>query len=105
MRNGGGEVSKGGEVRLRGQLICKNAEEMNIVHDFLPDHIRLTLAEQGCISFSVERTEKPLIWQVDECFENADAFHAHQVRVGESEWGKKTQNIERKYTITGLRSS
>ncbi|MFN8049166.1 MAG: hypothetical protein U0P48_11410 [Ancrocorticia sp.] len=46
MRNEGGEVSKGGEVRLRGQLICKNAEEMNIVHDFLPDHIRLTLAEQ-----------------------------------------------------------
>ena len=40
-----------------------------------------------------------------ECFENADAFHAHQVRVGESEWGRKTQNIERKYTITGLRSS
>lgn len=90
------------QVRLTGQLICANKEEATIVQALLPEHIRLTQLEEGCISFTVAQDSNPLAWNVDEEFRDADAFRLHQNRVEQSEWGRSTLGMERNYTITGL---
>lgn len=93
------------KVRLSGQLICRDVGEVAIVAQHLPEHVELTRAEPGCVMFEVRQTENPLVWQVDELFDDADAFAAHQDRVAASEWGRATAGIERRYTVDGLSSS
>lgn len=69
----------------------------------LPEHIRLTRAEPGCLSFSV--TEHPDIagrFDVAEEFTDAAAFEAHQTRAGGSDWAKISESIPRDYKVTGL---
>ncbi len=87
------------QVRLSGQLVCASADQAAIVQQHLPLHLRLTRAEPGCVSFEVRRTDDPLIWQVEERFADADAFDAHRARVADSEWGRATAGIERRYAI------
>lgn len=89
-------------VSVTGQLMCRDDDQVATVVQHLPRHVQLTRAEDGCLSFEVRSTENSLIWQVDEEFQDAEAFRAHQERVAESEWGKATAEIERKYTIEGL---
>jgi quinol monooxygenase YgiN len=89
-------------VRLTGQLRCKDLEETRLVVDHLPEHVALTRAEPGCVSFHVARTLDPLVWHVDECFEDEAAFRAHQARVATSDWGRRTAGIERRYSIQGM---
>ncbi|MCR2784083.1 MULTISPECIES: antibiotic biosynthesis monooxygenase [unclassified Microbacterium] len=89
-------------VRLSGQLVCENEEQSAIVAAHLPLHLALTRAEVGCVSFDVTPTDDPLIWQVDECFADAAALHAHQERTAASDWGRATNGIERRYTIEGI---
>lgn len=89
-------------VTLTGQLICKDAAEASRVRAALADHIRLTRAEPGCLSFEVVQTDDPLVWQVDEAFTDAPAFTAHQTRASTSEWAAQTAGIERKYKVNGL---
>ncbi|XBH22783.1 antibiotic biosynthesis monooxygenase [Jonesiaceae bacterium BS-20] len=89
-------------IRLTGQLICKSANEVAIVMEFLPVHIELTRAEPGCISFEVEQGPNPLIWAVAETFQDAESFALHQARVKASKWGRATAGIERNYTVIGL---
>ncbi|MDF9279431.1 antibiotic biosynthesis monooxygenase [Arthrobacter sp. EH-1B-1] len=89
-------------VFLSGQLVCRDRHEAAIVAQFLPLHIELTRAEQGCLSFEVNVTENPLVWQVDEQFEDAASFRAHQQRVSGSAWGRATGDIARRYEIVGL---
>lgn len=91
-----------GEVRLSGYLRCKNDSEAELVKEHLPAHIALTRAEPGCISFEVTPTADTLVWTVEECFADSDAFRAHQERVAASEWGAMTSGIARDYTVTGL---
>lgn len=67
----------------------------------LPDHIRLTRAEPGCLQFDVMQTSDPLIWQVDECFASAADFAAHQLRTKTSDWFNATQNIRRDFQFIG----
>jgi quinol monooxygenase YgiN len=43
-------------VRLTGQLVCRTDGQARLVADYLPRHIALTRAEQGCISFHVTQT-------------------------------------------------
>ncbi|HKU36376.1 MAG TPA: antibiotic biosynthesis monooxygenase [Paenarthrobacter sp.] len=90
------------EVRLSGQLVCRDLDEVAVVVEHLARHIELTLAEPGCVQFSVKATADPLVWQVDEVFRDAASFSAHQARVADSEWGRVTTGIERRYTVTGL---
>ncbi|MFI2566389.1 putative quinol monooxygenase [Paenarthrobacter sp. NPDC018779] len=90
------------EVSLTGQLVCRDLDEVAIVVEHLAGHIELTLAEPGCVSFRVNPTADPLVWQVDEVFHDAPAFRAHQARVAASAWGGATTEIERRYTVTGL---
>ncbi|WP_299875897.1 antibiotic biosynthesis monooxygenase [uncultured Sulfitobacter sp.] len=89
-------------VTLTGQLICKTEDEAARVRAALDTHIRLTRAEPGCLSFEVNPTDDPLVWQVDEAFADKAAFDAHQTRAGASDWAVQTAGIERNYTITGL---
>ena len=89
-----------GRVHLSGHLFCASAQERALVEQYLPEHIRLTRAEQGCLSFEVTQTDDPSVWRVEECFTDRAAFDAHQLRAGASLWGQKTQGIRRAYEIT-----
>ncbi|ABF64597.1 hypothetical protein TM1040_1864 [Ruegeria sp. TM1040] len=42
-----------GRVYLSGHLFCASAQEQALVEQYLPEHIRLTRAEPGCLSFEV----------------------------------------------------
>lgn len=86
-------------VHLTGQLICRSSAEARTVGQHLPEHIILTRAEPGCLSFHVTPTTDPLVWDVAERFEDDTVFAAHQARVATSEWGRATAGIERRYTI------
>ena len=90
------------KVFLTGRLVCSGQEQVAVVTQHLPLHIKLTRAEPGCLSFEVTPTQNPLIWQVEEQFQDGDSFHAHQQRVAGSEWGRATASIDRHYEIEGL---
>lgn len=90
------------EVRLSGQLICADQDEIQLVAQHLPSHVELTRQEPGCLLFEVSPTEDSMIWQVEEVFRDAAAFGAHQQRVAQSEWGRATAKIHRDYTVSGL---
>jgi len=98
-RSDGG--SSPSHVRLQGKLICEDAAQAEVVANHLPDHIQLTLAEAGCLSFAVERTDDPLVWSVSECFDGWPAFDAHQLRTRASEWWEATKDIPREYAVSG----
>jgi len=89
-------------VQLTGQLTCKTADEAATVARYLPHHIDLTRAEAGCLAFDVVPTTDPMVWNVAELFESAEAFKRHQERVTDSEWGLETKRIERNYSVQGL---
>ena len=88
-------------VRLTGRLICATAEQAARVAAHLPDHIRLTRAEPGCLSFEVLPTADPLVWSVAEHFTDRAAFDAHQSRAGASLWARATAGIRRDFRILG----
>jgi quinol monooxygenase YgiN len=89
-----------GVIRLTGQLICADEGQATLVVTHLLDHIRLTRAEPGCLSFEVRQSADPLVWDVAEVFSNRAAFEAHQARAAASAWGQATKGIERHYVIT-----
>lgn len=88
-------------VELQGELVCSDADQAATVRAHLPQHIALTRAEPGCLAFDVRATDDPLVWRVSEMFAGADAFARHQQRVADSEWGRATRGIERRYRVTG----
>ncbi|MBL4917201.1 antibiotic biosynthesis monooxygenase [Tabrizicola sp. DMG-N-6] len=87
-------------IRLTGRLICADADEARIVAAFLPDHIRLSRAEPGCLRFDAEVTDDPLIWRIAEEFGDEAAFDAHRVRNRASVWWQKSQAIRRDFHKT-----
>ena len=89
-------------INLTGQLICQSDEEIAVVTEFLPRHIELTRAEPGCISFEVNQSSNPRVWNVSEYFLDAGAFELHQARVKASDWGRATAEIKRSYSVSGL---
>jgi len=87
-------------VRLTGFLICRSLEESDIVAAALPEHIRLTRAEVGCLSFDVLRSSAdPCRFAVRETFRSPEDFDAHQVRTRASAWWIETQHIPRDFKI------
>jgi len=86
-------------IRLSGRLICTTHAQARAVMMGLPEHIRLTRAEPGCLSFDVVPTGDPLIWQVDEAFADRAAFDAHQTRAAATDWAALTAGITRDYVI------
>ena len=87
-------------ITLSGQLICTDDDEARIVRTHLPEHIRLTRAEPGCLSFEVTPTDDPLVWQVDEVFSTQADFDAHQARTAASDWGRASKGIRRDFKIS-----
>ncbi|WP_241491572.1 putative quinol monooxygenase [Winslowiella iniecta] len=86
-------------IKLTGRLVCKSAEEADIVRQYLPEHKELTREETGCVSFEVTETADPMIWKVEELFTNQATFDAHQKRTKNSVWGRETSMIAREYEI------
>lgn len=94
----------GDRVHLSGRLLCADAGEADAVREHLPEHIRATRQEPGCLSFQVSATAHPLVWAVDEWFVDRPAFEHHQGRVAASKWGAATAGIASEYTITDVAS-
>ena len=88
-------------IALTGQLICADTDDVEMVQRLLPNHIRLSRAEPGCLSFNVVQTADPLIWQLDESFRDRAAFEMHQVRTQASPWFKATSHLKRDFHTSG----
>ena len=70
---------------------------------YLNEHRDLTLAESGCVFFSVEqRPGQPNVFEVDECFENRQAFEFHRQRMSATNWSELTKNAVRNYQVKGF---
>lgn len=89
-------------VILNGTLRCETEAQAARVRAALPEHIRLTRVEPGCVYFDVSPTDDPLIWTVAEEFATPADFDAHQTRTAASDWARETAGIPRDYTVTGL---
>lgn len=89
-------------IRLTGQLICADATEAAIVRAHVAEHIRLTRAEPGCLSFEVIASDDPLIWQVAETFRSMPDFEAHQTRTRASDWFTATKAIRRDFQVEDI---
>ncbi|MDT0683478.1 antibiotic biosynthesis monooxygenase [Roseicyclus sp. F158] len=86
-------------LRLEGRLLCADEAEAEAVRAHLPEHVRLTRAEAGCLSFEVTPAG-PLVWTVEETFTGPEAFEAHQSRVQGTPWADATAGIVRDYRVT-----
>ncbi len=90
-------------IRLNGYIDVP-AERLKDIQAALPKHIQLSLAENGCLSFSV--TPCPNIagrFFVVEVFSTKTTFAAHQERVKNSDWGRISTGIARSYQIKEVR--
>lgn len=66
----------------------------------LSEHIRLTRAETGCISFNVTPDpDHAGRFNVAEVFINQSAFDLHQSRTANSNWAHVAKGIARNYQI------
>jgi quinol monooxygenase YgiN len=90
----------GTRIRLTGHIDVP-ADRRDAIAAALPEHIRLSRAEPGCLSFEV--TPDPAVpgrLAVAELFESRAAFEAHQGRVAASDWGRISDGIARTYEIS-----
>ncbi len=90
-------------IRLRGHLICQSLEEAAAVRWHLADHISLSRAEPGCLSFDVTPTDDPMSFEVMESFRTREDFDAHQARTRASPWFEATRHILRDFRVEELR--
>lgn len=87
-------------VILSGYLEVPDCD-LELVKEHLPTHIILSRAESGCISFDVRiDPENPNRYLVNEEFTTQASFDAHQARVKQSDWGRATAHLKRKYKIS-----
>lgn len=89
-------------IRVRGQLICMTDTELAAVQTHLPDHLALTRAEPGCLTFDITQTDDPLVWEVMEAFRDRASFDAHQTRTRASPWFAATRSILRDFRMEQL---
>jgi quinol monooxygenase YgiN len=88
-------------VILTGFMVCRTLDEADRVAGMLPDHIRLTRAEPGCLAFEVIRSmADPVRFAVREIFASQADFADHRSRVAQSAWGRSTRGIPRDYMLT-----
>lgn len=87
-----------GVIRLTGTLTCAPAEA-ETVRAALPEHIRLSRAEPGCLAFDVTETA-PGEFSVSERFVDRSAFDAHQTRTRASDWWRVTAYMPRHFEIS-----
>jgi len=88
------------QIKLVGVLMVPD-EDMALVDQVLPAHIRLTRDEPGCLNFEVWQDPNSLNeYQVREHFVDRMAFLLHQKRTQASTWGRVTAHLQRRYTIS-----
>jgi putative acetyltransferase len=87
-------------IHVTGSLTCATRGEADIVRTHLPEHIRLSQAEPGCLSFDVRATDDPMVWRLDESFVDRAAFDAHQSRTRASAWFQATAGLARDFQIS-----
>lgn len=86
------------QIRLTGTIIIP-LDQQDTLLPLLEEHIRLSRAEPGCKEFSVTQDESlPEVYNLQELFENADAFAFHQTRAGASDWGIASVELTRDFT-------
>lgn len=86
-------------VTLTGYLTVP-LDQLEEVRAALPEHIALTRAEPGCLSFDVmESVSDPGRFAVSERFLGRPALEAHRLRTEDSDWGRLTQGMTRAYQI------
>ncbi|MEH7826946.1 putative quinol monooxygenase [Gemmobacter denitrificans] len=86
-------------IRLRGQLICMTDQDRETVLSHVQDHITLTRAEPGCLSFEITETDDPMTFEVMESFRDRASFDAHQARTRDSVWFAATRHILRDFRL------
>lgn len=86
-------------IAVTGTLTCSTAEEADLVRQHLPEHIRLSRAEPGCVKFNVDPTDNPLVWRLDEAFVDRQAFEAHQARTRGSIWFQVSSSLARDFLV------
>lgn len=86
-------------IRLRGQLRCMTADEAAAVLTHKAEHIRLTHAEPGCLTFDIAETDDPMVFEVMEAFRDRAGFEAHQARTRDSAWFAATRHILRDFRV------
>lgn len=88
-------------VILEGHIVVADSDLPQVLQE-LPNHIKLTREEEGCLVFSVlQRPGEPNVFDVLEEFTDGRAFDEHQKRTRLSVWGKITANVERHYRVKG----
>lgn len=92
-------MSKAKHIHLTGYIEVP-PNRLEAINTALPEHIRLTRQEAGCISFEVTPdTKHPNRFYVSEVFDSKEAFDAHQARTETSNWAKIAKDIPRHYQI------
>jgi len=89
-------------IRLSGQLICWDTDDLALLSAHLSEHIHLSRAERGCKSFDITPTGRPLIWAIDETFVDRASFEAHKTRTRSSIWWQKASHTERRFQVMYL---
>ncbi len=89
-------------IKLTGYIDVP-ADRLRAVTAALPDHIALTRAEPGCLSFEVTPDESlEGRFLVAETFVDQVSFDGHQTRTKTSPWAQVTDGIARSYHITEI---
>ncbi len=86
-------------IHVTGTLTCSITEEADLVRQHLPEHIRPSRAEPGCLTFNVDPTDDPLVWRLDESFADKAAFQAHGDRMRTSAWYTATAGLARNFEV------
>lgn len=86
-------------IRVTGTLSCTTAADAVLVRQHLPEHVRLSRAEPGCLTFRVDPTDDPLVWRLDETFADRAAFEAHQTRTRAADWFRITAHLRRDFHV------
>ena len=90
------------KVVLEGYILVSDSD-IETVEKELPNHIKLSLQEAGCLVFKVSQDRKNLNrFSVYEEFVDQNAFTWHQQRVKHSQWGRISADVQRHYKISGL---
>ena len=88
------------KVILKGYIMV-SAADLSRLENELPNHLRLTRAEAGCLIFDVTKdVDIAGKFHVDEEFVDQQSFALHRQRVEKSHWGKVSAGAERFYEIT-----
>ncbi len=88
------------KIVLCGYVIVPNSELNETVRSAMAEHIHLTLAEPGCLDFTLTPDKtNPNRFSLYEEFIDRAAFDFHQARTKKSAWHYASKNIERHFSI------